>query len=265
MRYGINKVWPWFKVAVPIVLAFFAVLNFEGIFDNWAGEFEVVVPNAPMSRQVRVPDRMFRMSVVGKKLVALTFDDGPSATTTSRLLDILYEKAAIATFFELGSKMASNPEISQRVAEQGHEIGSHTMWHQNLIVVSRAAVREDIEKAKEVYREVLGKEVGIMRMPYGNSDGFVAEVVGVPLIYWTVDTRDWAVLNAQMVADNAVGAVFDGAIVLMHDIYDSTVDAVGVIIDELRAQGYEFVTVSELAKIRGVTMNGGETYYSFRP
>lgn len=264
-RPNIFRSMPWLKFGLPIVVvglvAFFAL----GAFRVKTGETEVIIPDAPMARQVRVPERIFRRSLVGKKLVAITFDDGPSSATTPRLLDILKEKGAVVTFFELGSKARQNPGITQRAKEEGHEIGSHTMYHQNLIRVSRGAAEDDINEARAVFREVLGADVKLTRMPYGNSNDFTAGVAGTPLIYWSVDTRDWAVLNAEEVANNAVWAAEDGAVILMHDIYDSTVDAVGEIIDRLRGEGYEFATVSELAKLRGVEMRNGEIYYKFLP
>lgn len=265
MRVELNKRWPWMKFALPILVAGLVILNLEGVFRREIGESEEIIPETPFSRQAKVPDRIFRRSIDGKKLVALTFDDGPGAETTPRLLDILKEKSVPATFFELGYKMRNNPEISKRAEEEGHEVGSHTMWHQNLVRVSGAGITDDINEAKQVFRETLGREVGIMRLPYGNSNALVAGIAGVPLLYWSVDTRDWDVLNAEIVENNAIGAAFDGAIILMHDIYGSTVDAVPGIIDRLRQEGYEFVTITELATLRGVTLQNGETYFSFKP
>ena len=262
-RRKIFKRVPWLKFAVPIILIFFVILGVSGTFKRFSGETEVIVPTAPMSIQPEVPERIFRGNLIGKKLVALTFDDGPSSATTMRLLDILKEKKAIATFFELGGMARNHPEITRRAAQEGHEVGSHTMWHQNLIAVSRSAAEGDINEAKAVFREILGEEPKLTRMPYGNSNAFTASVAGTPLVYWSIDTRDWESKNADSVTEIAVSRAYDGAIILMHDIYDSTVDAVPRIIDQLRNEGFEFVTVSELAELKGEELKNGETYVDF--
>jgi len=258
----INRYRPWLKVGLPLAIMVVAMMAGAGVF-RWRSGEVWIVPKVPSGARAEVPNKVFRRSVEGKKLVALTFDDGPSPETTPKLLDVLMEKDVVATFFELGFKVEKNPEITQRVAREGHEIGSHTMWHQNLIRVTKGAAEDDIETAKEVFREVLGKDVELTRMPYGNSNKFTAEIAGTPLIYWSVDTRDWESLNSEAVVEQTTDAVYDGAIVLMHDIHPSTVEAVPEVVDELREEGYEFVTVSELAELRGVELEDGETYFGF--
>lgn len=265
MRFGINKSLPWLKIGLPIILIAFFVLGFRGTFRKDVGESSVLIPEAPMSLQVKVPERVFRGILAGKKLVALTFDDGPALDTTPKLLDILKEKNAVATFFQLGMRMKAMPEISQRTMEEGHEVASHTMYHQNLIAIPKEAAEADIKEAREVYREILGKDMQLVRMPYGNSNDFVAGIAEAPLIYWSVDSKDWESKDAEKVLDSVDATARDGSIVLMHDIYESTIEAVPRIIDELRADGFEFVTVTELAEERGIELNFGETYFSFYP
>lgn len=201
----------------------------------------------------------------GQKLVALTFDDGPSGVTTPRLLRILQEKGVRATFFVVGTMARQSPDLLRQEVAAGHEVGSHTMSHANLPKVGVAGVQSEVAQMDELFMSILGKKPVIMRPPYGSVDDVVRANVSQPMIIWTVDPEDWKYRDAATVRVNVVRATFDGAIVLMHDIHGSTVDAVPGIIDDLRAQGYEFVTVSELARVRGVALERGIVYGSFRP
>lgn len=201
----------------------------------------------------------------GKKLVALTFDDGPSTVTTGRLLDILKAKGVKATFFVVGSMASRAPDLLKRGAAEGHEIGSHSSYHQDLSKLGAADLQADVANMDRIFTEVLGRNAEIVRPPYGAVSDIMRGYLGKPMIYWSVDPMDWKYRDAATVRANVVGATYDGAIVLMHDIYTSTVDAVAGIIDDLRAQGYEFLTVSELAAVRGVGLTSGVVYYNFRP
>lgn len=257
----LNRELPWLK---------FAVLSAVVVLGLWLGvgcwqeidETGVEASGGYAALAVVVPVTKRGQDLEGKKLVALTFDDGPSATT-GRLLDILAEKGVKATFFVLGPRAEQNPDLLRRqVAE--HEVGSHTMGHIDMTKMSVEAVRADTETMRGVIAAA-GGELRLVRPPYGSIGAAAREGTGTPLMLWTVDPEDWRVREAATVRQRVVGAAFDGAIILMHDIYDSTVEAVGGIIDDLRAQGYEFLTVSELAEVRGVEMVKGVTYGSFRP
>lgn len=200
----------------------------------------------------------------GKKLVAITFDDGPSAVTTPRLLDILKEKKAKATFFVVGNMAIKNTDLLKREYAEGHEVGSHTMTHANLGRSTVAGIQWEEQAMDNLFVDVLGARPAITRPPYGEVNDTVRSTMNQPLIIWTVDTEDWRYRDATSVRSRAMAGVFDGAIILMHDIHSTTVDAVGAIIDDLRAAGYELVTVSEMAKIRGVSLQNGYSYGSFR-
>ena len=215
---------------------------------------------APMSRHVRM-----RRDYSDKKLVALTFDDGPSADTTPRLLDILFEKDVPATFFMLGSRARNNPDIVKRAEREYHIVASHTMYHQNLIRISVTAAEADVNESKEVFKGILGYNSKLTRPPYGNINDTVRKVIGTPLILWSVDSADWHNQDPNTILAIIKSQLHDGAIILMHDIYSTSVDAVPIIIDELRKDGYEFVTVPELAKARKINLASGTAYYNFRP
>ena len=200
-----------------------------------------------------------------RKLLCLTFDDGPSSATTPRLLDILYEKDVPATFFVLGKMVREAPDIVKRAEREGHIVASHTMYHQNLVRISTQAIKNDIVESTVVFSDILGHAPVLTRPPYGNINNTVRDSVGTPMILWSVDTLDWQNKDPSAILAVTKEQIHDGAIILMHDIYDTTVDAVPIVIDELRKEGYDFVTVPELAEIRGISLQSGTAYYNFRP
>ena len=256
----IDITFPWLKLVVVLVIGVLIILDLLDITISKVSDPYNKIKVAPMSHHVRI-----KRDTTGKKLVALTFDDGPSSVTTPRLLDILYEKDVPATFFMLGKMARENPDIVRRVDKEGHIVASHTMYHQNLIRISSAVMADDIAESKAVFKDILGHEPTLTRPPYGNINDRIRDEIGTPLILWSVDPLDWKSKNVDDILAIAKEQVHDGAIILMHDIYDTTVDAVPVVIDELRKEGYDFVTVPELAKIRGVDLSNGTTYYNFRP
>lgn len=199
----------------------------------------------------------------GHKVVALTFDDGPSTATTPRLLDILKGKSVKATFFVLGTMAQKAPEILRREAAEGHEVASHTPYHNQQTSLSVAQIRAEALEMDRIFTEVLGTVPPFTRPPYGAYNQTVQNAIGQPLIIWSVDPRDWQYRDASVVCTNVVSGTFDGAVILVHDIHASTVEAVPCIIDTLRAQGYEFLTVSELAAYRDVPLVNGGVYGKF--
>ena len=199
----------------------------------------------------------------GSRVIALTFDDGPSGMTTPRLLDILKGRDVKATFFVLGRLASANPGILQREAAEGHEVASHTPYHNQLTNLTYAQIRGEAVEMDRIFTEILGTVPPFTRPPYGAYNDTVRDALHQPLIIWSVDPRDWADRNSSVVCNRVVSAAHDGAIVLMHDIHATTVDAVPCIVDNLRAQGYEFLTVSELAAAKNVPMVNGGVYGRF--
>ncbi len=185
------------------------------------------------------------------KYVALTFDDGPSSYTP-QILEILKEKGVRATFFNLGSQAQSNPSGSRAIVEAGQELASHTMAHRNLPTVDRDTLRSEISTAADALSEASGTHPQMIRAPYGAFGDTEWARSGDLIscnVLWNVDTCDWERPGADAIRAEAVNSAFNGAIILMHDgggNREQTVAALPGIIDDLRAKGYEFVTVSEL-------------------
>ena len=192
--------------------------------------------------------------------VALTFDDGPSAKYTAKLLDGLKERGVHATFFLIGSLAEDSKELVQRMKAEGHQIGNHSYDHAKLTEMDCAAALADIGHGDEVLRQVLGEDEYWVRPPYGFIGEETCCAVSCPLISWSVDTLDWKTKNVGKILDIIYRDYSDGAIILMHDQYATTVEAALQAVDHLQAQGVRFVTVQELFQCEGVTPVCGKLY-----
>ena len=199
----------------------------------------------------------------GGKLVALTFDDGPSSKYTTQLLDGLKERGVPVTFFVLGEMAEDNRAIVRRAYEEGHEIACHSWDHPDLTKCTAAEVKEQMEKTFEELDRACGDEADyLVRPPYGSTNPKVREAIDAPLIYWSVDSEDWSLLNSEKVRKKIVADTYDGAIILCHDIHKTTIPAALSAIDELIDMGYEFVTVSELFRRRGRELEDHKLHYN---
>ena len=252
---------PWLKLVAVLVIGLIAILDLTDLTISKLNDPSNHIKVAPMSYHVKATERDPR----GKMLVALTFDDGPSSIATPDLLDTLTEKDVPATFFMLGIMARGNPEIVQRIAKERHEIASHTMYHQDLVNIPAAAARADIAESKATIDDILGYGPAYTRPPYGDTNGTVIDSVGTPIILWSVDTKDWQSKDPDSIVSTTMSQVYDGAIILMHDIYPTSVDAIPNLVDTLRDAGYEFVTISEMAKLRGIELHSGAIYYNLAP
>lgn len=202
----------------------------------------------------------------GDKLIALTFDDGPDATDTPRLLDGLKERGVSVTFFVQGQSLEWGSRYVKRAYAEGHEIASHSWNHPNLPDLSTEKALEQFSKTAKLLDKICGKGADyLIRPPYGNSTADFREKIDAPLIHWSVDTLDWQTLNEYSVRDSILREAYDGAIVLLHDIHSTSVDGALMAIDVLLDRGYELVTVSELYRRRGVELKDGERYYHLKP
>ena len=201
-----------------------------------------------------------------EKYVALTFDDGPSGRFTRTLLKGLRERDVQATFFLCGYRMEQYPELTEKIFQEGHEIGCHGYSHGDMRSMSRREVAQELGKMRALLPE--GCRVTFLRPPGGGSSDAVEQVAGVQnmsILSWSVDPRDWATTDTIAIERTVMRSIRDGDIVLLHDMSASSVQAALDIIDSLRKEGFRFVTVSELAKIRNVKILPGETYKNFPP
>lgn len=198
-----------------------------------------------------------------KKMVALTFDDGPSPYTPL-VLDTLKKYNAVATFFVVGNRCSTYSSYLKREYALGCEIGTHTYDHAWLNRLSADGVKEEIKKGSDAIIREIGVAPTLMRPPGGCVNDTVRENVGLPMIMWSVDTRDWETRSTPTTITRVVDGAYDGAIILIHDLHQSTAIASQTFIPKLIENGYQLVTVSEMAELRGVTMKAGETYNSFR-
>ena len=199
-----------------------------------------------------------------KPMVALTFDE-PNGTATPKILDILEKYNVVATFFDLGTCMENYPNITKREEEIGCEVGSHTYSHQNLNKLSGEEIQDDISNASRIYEKTLGHTLYLVRPPYGNANVIVRRTLKYPLIGWDVDSLDWKTRDKKKILEevNKISN-FDGRIILMHSIYNSTAEAVEELVPQLISKGYQLVTVSEMAKYKGTTLKTSTIYYNFR-
>lgn len=187
----------------------------------------------------------------GRKLIALTFDDGPSSYT-QQYLDILSKYGIHATFFCLGSAAANNPELVKAIKDQGSQVASHTMNHKQLTAVDQATLQSEISEAFSAISGAGGGDTSVIRPPYGSFDTSTWLASGGTLsasVIWNLDSLDWKLPGADAIVNNCTSGAFAGSIILMHDgggNRDQDVEALPRIIEQLQGEGYEFVTVAEL-------------------
>lgn len=182
--------------------------------------------------------------------IALTFDDGPHATLTPKLLDLLAAHHMRATFFVVGQNAADHPDILRRAIREGHEIGNHSWSHPNLGKMSDEAVRRELQRTDDAIFAAIGKHPTLLRPPYGSITArqkrWIHDDFGYRIIIWDVDPLDWKRPGPSIVTNRILKETRPGSIVLAHDIHASTIEAMAATFDQLDRKGFKSVTVSEL-------------------
>lgn len=201
------------------------------------------------------PDTVFLSGPTTEKKVALTFDDGPDPRVTGFLLDVLKEENVPATFFLMGVRVDAYPDLAKRISDEGHSIGSHGYWHTPIINLTDKQATYDLEKAKQAITHAVGQDTNLFRPPFGLLNEQKVELLkelNYSVILWSVDSEDWKMPSPDEMANDVIENVKPGSIILHHDGANWNIDLSGTVtavkkeIEELKKQGYTFVTVQEL-------------------
>ena len=198
-----------------------------------------------------------------KKLVAITFDDGPGPYT-NKLLDILNANKAHATFFMLGNNLEKYRSVVLNVYNSGNEIGYHSYAHTNFKRQDIATIKSELDQSNAILKNITGTTFSLIRPPYGSINNEIKEAIDASFILWSVDTEDWRHKDSEYLLNYVLENIYAGAIILFHDIHATSVDAMTKILPYLYAEGYQVVTVSDLAKNYNVTLESHKSYRYFK-
>jgi len=238
-----------FMSALRFPLFYFAALIAA---HSLAAESKVATQEAKINRGNASTESSIAFSSVhvAGSYIAMTFDDGPSASLTPKLLDILAAHHIKATFFVIGENAAEHPEIVARAAREGHEIGNHSWSHPNFAKMSDDSVRHQLSRTDDAIKSATGTRPTLMRPPYGSITApekrWIHDEFGYDIILWDVDPYDWRRPGPAVVRNRILKETQPGSIVLSHDIHPGTIEAMPSTFDALEAKGFKFVTVSEL-------------------
>lgn len=238
--------WGLVKIEIPLSeIAELFVPEVRRLFNLEVKEEKIEREENKKSETTIVNKGNFEIDCEVEKCIALTFDDGPSIYTET-LLETLKEKGAKATFFVLGVNARVQQQTLIDLKKAGMEIGNHTWSHKDLTKLSVEEVKGEINNAADLIESITGERPILVRPPYGAINGQVKAVANSPLILWSVDPEDWKFRNSEYVADYIINHAKAGAVILSHDIHETTVKAMPKVIDSLLSKGYKLVTVSEL-------------------
>ena len=201
-----------------------------------------------------------------KPVIAITFDDGPGKKSTKRILNVLEKYNCRATFFTVGSMVKDGQPTQNLIRERnmGCEIANHSYNHPAMTKLTDKEIKAQFSKTNSIVKKATGVTPKLARLPYGSNNRRVLAAMDMPCIQWCIDTEDWKSHNPDKIYSQVVGKVKDGDIILFHDIHDTTATAIEKIIPKLVSQGYQIVTVSELAQIKGTKLKAGKLYFNIK-
>ena len=233
-----------------------AVENVDEIALPVSSFFEVIQSSYLLDKDAELYKAYYEKK--NRKVVALTFDDGPNPTTTNQALDTLSKYGIKATFFVLGKNVSGNEEILKRMKADGHVIGNHSWSHPVLSKLSLDEAKKQITDTEDALTKVLSSSSKLMRPPYGAITDDIRNGLDLSFIMWDVDSLDWKNKNEASILTEIQREVKNGSIILMHDIHAETVHALPKVIDYLKGQGYDFVTIPDLLDSR---LKSHQLYY----
>lgn len=198
-----------------------------------------------------------------KPMIALTFDDGPYTPVTGKILKVLKKYDSRATFFVVGNRVNTYSKVLKESYNMGNQIASHTFDHEDMSKMTKKQLSAEMTKTNNALQSVIGCHATLVRPPYGNISDLMRKYIKIPMMYWSIDTDDWKWRNAAKVLAECNSAK-DGDIILMHDLYPSTAQAVKQLVPRLKKKGYELVTVDEMFYYKGIKAKAGKVYASGR-
>jgi len=195
----------------------------------------------------------------GKKLIAFTFDDGPNNKTTIRLVEGMQKYNARATFFVVGNRVDKHKDALIKTYETCNQIGNHTYSHYSLKKKSTDVVVDEINNTSIAINNIIGEYPTVIRYPYGSSNEKIRKIGNLPTMYWSIDTLDWKYRDEERIANEIIENAEDGAIILLHDLYDTSVDGALLAMEQLSDE-YAFVTIEEMALIKQIELDSTKVY-----
>lgn len=239
-----------------------------------AGEIKIVIPYTELNgvikkeylkysqkSEIEKKDNRDLEQFNNKKLIAFTFDDGPSYIATNKLLDNLDKYNARVTFFVLGNRVNNYKDTLKRAYNMGNTIGSHTFNHSNLLKLDDYSIINEIKKTNNAIRDITGAETIYLRPPYGNINEEIKSLSNMYTILWSLDTEDWKYKDKERIANYIVENAYDGAIVLLHDLYETSIDGALLAMEKLEKEGYAFVTIDEMVLLKNIQLDEKKSYY----
>ncbi len=199
-----------------------------------------------------------------KKTIAFTFDDGPHPEYTRKILELLKDNKSTATFFLIGDSIKKYPEVAKILSESNNEVGTHSSSHRNFYKLKETEILNDVKSSIALYKSITGDTINLLRPPYGNIRKKTLNDLKMPIILWNVDTNDWKYRDTNYIINHVVENVQDGDIILFHDVYLETYEAVKVLLPKLYLMGYQVVDVSTLSKLKDSPLEESTLYYFFK-